>query len=179
MIADLHLLVQPTLLRQITDAVVCGAVRFLAQDANLPGVGKKDPHDHPQRRRLAGTIRADEAVDRSLRHRQRQIVDRGEVAERLRDVFDFDDVHTQTTCSPQLDRPRRWLRPASRWLAANGLWSTRYRVLSTAHCPLPTAHCPCFGRCKVDAFDQLVVRARFGIDVAGDGGHRLNHVVVL
>ena len=61
---DGHPLVQPALLGQVADAVVGGPRAALAQDLDLAAVGQQDVHDHPQRRRLARPVGADEAVER-------------------------------------------------------------------------------------------------------------------
>src|SRR5436190_8031293 len=60
---------------------------------NAAGIRMINPHDHPKRGGLAGTIWSNEAVNRPLRHGQGQIVNRNVFSERLRHVFDFNNVH--------------------------------------------------------------------------------------
>ena len=67
--ADRHLLVEAALLGQIADAIARGGGVARPEHLDLPCVGQQDVHDHPQRRRLAGAVRADEAVDRAGRAR--------------------------------------------------------------------------------------------------------------
>ena len=60
----------------VTDApAVLGPARP-AEEVDLAPVGRQDVHDHPDRRRLAGAVRAEQAEDGAGRHRERQVVDR-------------------------------------------------------------------------------------------------------
>ena len=81
--ADRHLLVEAALFGQVADAVARGGGVGGAEHLDLPCVGQQDVHDHPERRRLAGAVGADEAVDRSGGHGERQVVDGGDAVERL------------------------------------------------------------------------------------------------
>ena len=53
--------------------------RIDAADADRAGVGPKQPGDHPQRRRLAGAVGADQGVKLTGAHREIETVDRGPV----------------------------------------------------------------------------------------------------
>ena len=85
-----HLLVEAALLGQVADAIARGAVSRGAEHLDLPCVGQQDVHDHPQRGRLARAVGADEAVDRSLGHGEREAVDGGDAVESLGDVGEAD-----------------------------------------------------------------------------------------
>ena len=65
---DGHLLVEAPLFRQVADAVIGRARPAFAEDFDRASVREDDVQDHPDGRRLAGTVRADEAVDRSGRN---------------------------------------------------------------------------------------------------------------
>ena len=59
-------------------------------DRTFAVVGEDDVHDHPDRRGLAGAVGADEAVDRSLGHVERDVADGGDGTEAFRDAADGD-----------------------------------------------------------------------------------------
>src|SRR5690606_17700852 len=59
---------------------------------------KEDRHDHPDRRRLAGAVRADEAAQRALGHDEVEILDRRRGAEALGQPFQMNrGVHGDRT----------------------------------------------------------------------------------
>ena len=58
----------------------------VSEHRQLAGVGKQDRHDQPDRRGLAGAVRADDAVERAGRDGQIEIVDGGRRSERLADA---------------------------------------------------------------------------------------------
>ena len=64
-----HPLVQAALFGQVPDLVANLRVAVLAEDEDVALVGQQDVHDHPDRRGLAGPVRADEPVDGCLRAR--------------------------------------------------------------------------------------------------------------
>ena len=61
------------------------AGRVLAGDEDLAGVGLLEPGDHAQQRRLAAAARAEQRGQRAGRDLERDVVERDEVAEPLRD----------------------------------------------------------------------------------------------
>src|SRR5262249_6867675 len=61
-----------------------------ALDRDRARVRLLEPGDHAQQRRLAAAARAEERRQLPARHRQRDVVERGERAEALRDVEDGD-----------------------------------------------------------------------------------------
>jgi hypothetical protein len=89
---DRHALVQAALFGQVADAIAGGARRALAQHLDVALVGKKDTHDHADRRGLARTVGADEAVDRPLGDRQAEAVDRDGCVVALGDAAERDGV---------------------------------------------------------------------------------------
>ena len=66
--ADGHLLVEPAFFRQVADAIARGCGVDATRAPRSPLVRQQDVHDHPERRGLAGAVRADEAVDGAGRH---------------------------------------------------------------------------------------------------------------
>ena len=81
-----------------------------AQDADLAAIGQEDVHDHPQRGRLARSVRPDEAVDGALGHVERQVVDGDVRAEGLGDAANLDGAHERSDARPggrvRIARPR-------------------------------------------------------------------------
>ena len=59
------------------------APRIAAQHGRRSGVGAQQPEQHPDRRGLAGAVRAEEAVHLARPHRQVEPVERARRAERL------------------------------------------------------------------------------------------------
>ena len=87
-----HLLVEAALLRQVADpAQRLGTGGEVAEERDRPFVGLEDVVDHPDRRRLAGTVRAEEPVDDPLRHAHREVRDGDVPGVALRDVRDGGD----------------------------------------------------------------------------------------
>ena len=65
-----------------------------AVDADRPRRHLFEPREHPQERRLAAPRRPDEDEELAVLDRQRDVVDRDDVAaEDLRDVVDLDRRH--------------------------------------------------------------------------------------
>src|SRR5690606_38896716 len=60
--------------------------RVDAEHAQVAGVAKHDADQHPQQRRLAGAVRADEAEQRAGLDGKRDVVDDPSRAKRLRDA---------------------------------------------------------------------------------------------
>ena len=60
----------------------------LAVKPDRAGGRQVEAGDHPQQRGLAAAGWSEQADEGAMRHRQLDIVDRGEVAEFLRDVFE-------------------------------------------------------------------------------------------
>ena len=87
---DLHLAIEAALLGQVADAVLRLERRRVPEHAQLARVRHQDRHDHADRRRLAGAVRPDEAVQRAARDREIEPVDGRQAAERLRDAAQID-----------------------------------------------------------------------------------------
>ncbi len=87
-----HLLVEAALLRQVADAILVAGPPGPTEEADLPFVGRDDVHQHPQSRRLARPVGAEEPVDAPRRNPERQVVYRDEVTEGLADARQFDGV---------------------------------------------------------------------------------------
>ena len=96
--AHRHLFVEAALFREITDVVARGVRTALAEHGDLAAIGQDDVHDHPDRCRLAGSVRPDEAVDRSVGHVERHVVDGAMRAERLADAANVDCVESRCSC---------------------------------------------------------------------------------
>src|SRR5687767_2160989 len=88
-----HALVEPALFRQVADLITGRRPAVAVEDPDLAGIGPENVHDHPDRRRFARSVRADEPVDRPFRYREAQLVDGDDGAELFGDVVDFDGVH--------------------------------------------------------------------------------------
>ena len=73
----------PTLLRN-------DAGHVLVADHHAPGVGRLEPRDDPQERRLAAAARPQQGRERAVRNLDTDVVERREVAEALRDVLGVD-----------------------------------------------------------------------------------------
>ncbi len=89
----LHLLVQAALLGQIADAVEHSRRRVFGRaEARVivPESGCDDVENHANRRRLAGAVGAEQAVDRSARDLKRQVAHGDVVAEALDDLANVD-----------------------------------------------------------------------------------------
>ena len=90
LVDDLHLPVEAALLGQVADALLELLAHRLAEDADLALVGLRDVHDHPDRRRLAGAVRAEEAERDAVRNLEVELVHRRELAEALHDAVERD-----------------------------------------------------------------------------------------
>ena len=73
--ADAHLAVDAALFRQIADSVLGVERGGAAEHRQAARVRKDDRHHHPDRRRLAGAVRADEAVQRAARDDEIEMID--------------------------------------------------------------------------------------------------------
>jgi hypothetical protein len=112
--AHLHLLVQPALFRQVTDAIGHSVLEMRpAEDGDRPGVRSDDVQDHPDRRRLAGAVRPEQAVHGPLRYDEVHVADGNMLLESLADVGDLD---------------RRIGHRCRLWLRAVGFRPTEYRA---------------------------------------------------
>ena len=95
-----HRLVESLLLRQVADARPDVERRRRAEYRDAPARRLDDVEDHADRRRLSGAVRPEEAVDGPARDRQAHVVDRGEVAEALRDIFELEHLVVHRLPSP-------------------------------------------------------------------------------
>ena len=103
-----HLLIEAALLGQVADAIAGGRGVAGAEDFDLPLVRQQDVHDHPERRRLAGAVGADESVDRAFGDGEREAVDGGDAAEALGDVGQSNRVgHKVGSGAPPFYAPGR------------------------------------------------------------------------
>ena len=87
-----HRLVESLLLGQVADARPDVERRRRAEYRDAPARRLDDVEDHADRRRLAGPVRPEEAVDGPARDRQAHVVDGGEVAEALRDILELEHL---------------------------------------------------------------------------------------
>ena len=71
-------------------ARVCKLDVGAAEDERPAARWRYEPDDHPQRRRLAGAVRAEESRDRAPLELEREVVDRDDVPEPLRQRLDTD-----------------------------------------------------------------------------------------
>src|SRR5581483_1107897 len=87
---DVHLLVEPALFRQISDAIaeVGDAV---SRPVDRAGVGIEDAGDHPDRRRLPRAVAPEETRDRAAVDGEGDAVDGTNFVERLDDVANGED----------------------------------------------------------------------------------------
>ena len=73
------------------------APRVAAEEPHLAAVAAQQPEQHPDRRGLAGAVRAEEAVHLARADVQVEPVERPEAAERLHQPADVDDCSSVTT----------------------------------------------------------------------------------
>src|SRR5437016_4776106 len=80
------------MLEHETDAAVLGshAGHIVAVDPHRPGVWLLEPGDDPKQRRLAGPAWSKQRRQRAFRDLDRNVLERGEVAEPLRDPLNVD-----------------------------------------------------------------------------------------
>ena len=76
---------------QLVAALVHVAELHGVADLMRPGVGRLLADEHPEQRRLAGAVGADDADDAGPRQRERQVLDEQPVAVPLAQVLDLDD----------------------------------------------------------------------------------------
>ncbi len=83
-----HVLERRVVLEDEADAALLRRERrrLLAGDHDLAGVGRLEPRDHAQQRRLAAAARPEQRRQRAALDRDRDVVERHEVPEPLRDV---------------------------------------------------------------------------------------------
>src|ERR1041385_1815608 len=87
-----HLAVQAAFLREIADPLrVRAPAPRLAKQAHGALVGVQDVHDHPDRGRLAGAVRAQQPVDHTRRDGEREVVHGRVAGEPLGDAVEHDD----------------------------------------------------------------------------------------
>ena len=87
--SHLHLLVESALLGEIADAIArAPANARLSEDRDRASVGLDDVEDHADRRRLAGAVGAEQAVDGSAGNLEREILDCDVSRERLANLID-------------------------------------------------------------------------------------------
>ena len=91
-VAHGHVLERRVVLEDEADAALLRREpgRVVPGDEDLPGVGRLEPRDDPEQRRLARAARPEQRRQRSARNGERHVVDRGEVAEVLGDVANLD-----------------------------------------------------------------------------------------
>src|SRR5438309_1193291 len=95
---------------------------IVPRDASLPGGDWNECRHHANQRRLSRAVRPQQAKDFFFLHIERDIVDRGEVAELLDDAFDLDRVRRRGSRhrpAPRRGSPARW----HRGLPAIRLWT--------------------------------------------------------
>src|SRR2546423_15332224 len=88
-----QLVVEGKFLRNVADHFLGGFA--FARDVVAGDTGRavgrfEDAAEHPYYGRLAGTVRTEESKDRAARDREADVIDRGEIAEALREPFAFD-----------------------------------------------------------------------------------------
>src|SRR6476659_8556743 len=89
-VEHVHLPVEPALLGQVADPILSLPGHRGAEDVDLSGVRGRDVHDHPDRRRLTGTVGTQEPEDHAAGYAERKRVDGRKAAEDLRDVLELD-----------------------------------------------------------------------------------------
>ena len=122
---DPELILKLTLLKLDADDApkrVAVVPRLEPEDADRAGIRRSQPADGLDRRRLAGTVGAEDGEDLALLDREGDSVDRRAVAVALDEVGDFDDVH-----GPSVDPGGRRRHRLKRWNAR----STRLMGVST------------------------------------------------
>ena len=85
---------------------LCGGTRdtSLPSSRIAPSVGRLEPGDHPQRRRLAAARRAEHREELARRDGEVGFVDRHVVVEALGDIVDLDDRAALGAGGPVLSR---------------------------------------------------------------------------
>src|SRR6266540_1926510 len=91
-VGDRHVLERRVVLEDEADAALLRPQtgRLALGDDDRPRVGALEPGDHAQQRRLAGAARPEQRHQRAARDVDRDVVERDELAEALRDVADGD-----------------------------------------------------------------------------------------
>src|SRR5579871_1042412 len=88
----LHLAHEAALFGQVGDVIAAGTGDRLAEDPDVAGIGIEDAGDHAHGGGFAGSIRTDEAVDGTFGDNEREVIDRGDIAEGFSDSGDLDGV---------------------------------------------------------------------------------------
>jgi hypothetical protein len=92
LVPDPHLRVQPSLLRQVADALAHLVVHGSAAPADLAGVRFQHAEDDPHGGGLAGAVGADEPEHLPLAHGERQVVEGDQVAVAAGQTLQFQHV---------------------------------------------------------------------------------------
>ena len=105
-----HVAEQRVMLEHEADMALAGAARerILAVEGDLAGIRPVEAGDDPQQRGLAGARRPEQRQQLAVADLQIDIVERGELAEFLDDVFDF-NRHLEFVLRP--DAVREWSSP--------------------------------------------------------------------
>jgi hypothetical protein len=90
LVDDGHLPVEPALFREVADPFLHLVGEGLAEDLDRPLVGLGDVHRHPDRGRLPGPVRSEQAEGHPEGDLEVEPVDRREFSEALRDSRDRD-----------------------------------------------------------------------------------------
>src|ERR1035437_62357 len=91
---DGHSLVKAALFGKISDEVRAGFRPAISEEADFAAIGIEDVHDHAHRGGFARAVRPDKPVDRTLGHREREVVYRDDTAEGPGYVRDLYGVHS-------------------------------------------------------------------------------------
>ena len=84
--AHFHLPIDATLFGQIANPIFGFDRRWPAQYCQLASIRKQDRHDHPERRRLSGSVGPDESVQRAFGYLEIEVIDCHGGAEGFRDA---------------------------------------------------------------------------------------------
>ncbi len=116
-----HARVEPALLGHVADAVARRVVGGLAEDLDRAGVGAQDVHDHPQRGRLAGAVRPQQAEDAAPGNLEGQVLHRHVAGEGLPYPLEDDGlvVHGFSASAGILYSAAEWLLPLATRRAAS------------------------------------------------------------
>jgi hypothetical protein len=121
-IAAVHSRVQPALLRQIADLRRRLDRPLAPEDPARAARRVDDAEEYAQRRRLAGTVGAEEAVNRSGGNREADAVDRPRIAEILDQVLGFDRPFTRLCLAGWVSKHRNSLEKRARASIGEFTW---------------------------------------------------------
>ena len=99
LIEDDHARIQPALLRQVAPCRARQLTGVRASPHDPTAVCRQDAEGDPHRRRLPGSVRAEEPEDLAGRHLERQPVERDDAAERLAEIVD-EETHRRRIAPP-------------------------------------------------------------------------------